>query len=32
VPMLLLFEVGVFISAIYYKEGDKDHPEEVNNE
>ncbi len=33
VPMLLLFEVGVFISAIYYKEGENDeHSEETENE
>ena len=33
VPMLLLFEVGVLISSIYYKEGENDeHPEETENE
>ncbi len=32
VPMLLLFEVGVFISAIYYKESEEEHSEETHNE
>jgi len=33
VPMLLLFEVGVFIAGVYYKEGDnEEHPEEVNHD
>ncbi|MCO4799198.1 MAG: twin-arginine translocase subunit TatC [Colwelliaceae bacterium] len=33
VPMLLLFEVGVLIASIYYKEGDNDDDsEEVENE
>jgi len=32
IPMLLLFEVGVFISAIYFKESDKEHSEENTNE
>lgn len=29
VPMLLLFEVGVFISAIYYKKNEEENTEEV---
>jgi len=32
VPMLLLFEVGVFISAIYYKESEEALSEEKNDE
>jgi len=32
IPMLLLFELGVFIAAIYYKKGDNEHSEENENE
>lgn len=32
VPMLLLFELGVFIAAIYYKESGEEHSEEKNDE
>ena len=32
VPMLLLFEVGVLISAIYSKKSDEDHAKEESNE
>ncbi|PKH87263.1 twin-arginine translocase subunit TatC [Colwellia sp. Bg11-28] len=32
IPMLLLFEFGVFISSIYYTKSDDEHAEEENNE
>ncbi len=32
IPMLLLFELGVFIAAIYYKKSDHEHSEENENE
>jgi len=32
IPMFLLFEVGVFISSIYYTKSDDEHSEEENNE